>query len=130
MSLVPAFEVGIWNAWIFMVWLLIQTLAIRLLSKEVYQKAGQPPDMKPSRTGKIISYISMPLWLSATAYSIFIPFKLGTIWFTVGLIIFLLGLIINVFATINFTTTPINEPITRGAYRYSRHPIYVALLLI
>ena len=130
MSLIPAFEIGLWNAWIFMIWLLIQTLAVRLLSKEVYQKAGQPPDMKPSQTCKIISYISMPLWLLATAYSIFLPFKLGTIWFAIGLIIFLLGLIINAVATINFIVTPINDPITRGVYRYSRHPIYVALFLI
>jgi protein-S-isoprenylcysteine O-methyltransferase Ste14 len=130
MSLIPAFETGVWNAWIFMLWLLIQTLAVKLVSKDVYQKAGQPPDMKPSQICKIINYISMPLWLLATAYSIFLPLKLGTIWFTIGLIIFLLGLIINTVATINFITTPMNEPVTRGVYHYSRHPIYVALLLI
>ena len=72
----------------------------------------------------------MPLWLLATTYSIFLPFKLGTIWFSIGLTIFLFGLIINTFATISFTTTPMNEPVTRGVYRYSRHPIYVALFLI
>ena len=130
MSLIPAFEIGIWNAWIFMVWLLIQTLVVRLLSKEVYQKAGQPPDMKPSQRYKIISYISMPLWLLATAYSIFLPFKLSTMWFTIGLTIFLLGLMISIIATFNFSTTPMNEPVTKGWYHYSRHPIYVALFLI
>ena len=72
----------------------------------------------------------MPLWLLATAYSIFLPFKLGTIWFATGLIIFLLGLIVNTIASVNFATTPMNEPVTRGVYRYSRHPIYVALFLI
>ena len=130
MSLIPAFEIGVWNAWIFMIWLLIQTLAVRLVNKEVYQKAGQPPDMKPSQTYKIISYISMPLWLLATAYSIFLPFKLGTIWFAIGLTIFLLGLIVNTVGTINFIMTPMNQPVTRGAYRYSRHPIYVSLFVI
>ncbi len=130
MSLIPAFEIGIWNAWIFMIWLVILTFAVRLVSKEVYQRASQPSDMKPSYTYKIVSYISMPLWLLATVYSIFLPFKLGTIWFAIGLPVFLLGLIINIIATINFTTTPINEPVTRGVYRYSRHPIYVALVLI
>ena len=130
MSLIPAFEIGVWNAWIFMIWLLVQNFGIRLISKEVYQKAGQPPDMKPSQTYKIISYVSMPLWLLATAYSIFLPFKLGTIWFAVGLTIFLLGLIVNTVATINFAATPMNEPVTSGVYHYSRHPIYIALLMI
>ena len=130
MSLIPAFEIGIWNAWIFMIWLLIQNFGVRLVSKDLYQRAGLPPDMKPSQTYKIISYISMPLWLLSTAYSIFLPFKLGTIWFALGLTIFLLGLIINTVATINFATTPMNEPVTGGVYHYSRHPIYIALFLI
>jgi hypothetical protein len=36
MSLVPAFEIGVWNAWIFMVWLLTQNLVI-MLDKKLYQ---------------------------------------------------------------------------------------------
>ena len=130
MSWIPAFEIGVWNAWIFMIWQLIQTLAIRLVSKEVYQRASYPPDMKLSSTTRIANYVSMPLWLLPTAYSIFLPFKLGTIWFVIGLIIFLLGLAISIIMTINFATTPMNEPITRGAYRYSRHPGYAAHFLI
>ena len=130
MSLIPAFDIGIWNAWIFMIWLLIQNYGARLISKDFYQRAGLPPDMRPSQTYKVISYISMPLWLLATAYSIFLPLKLGTPWFAIGLALFLIGLIINIVARVNFTTTPMNEPVTGGAYRYSRHPIYVALFLI
>jgi len=130
MTLIPAFEIGVWNAWIFMVWLLIQTLAIRLVSKEVYQRGGYPPDMKLSYASRIANYISNPLWLLSTAYSIFLPFNLGTVWFYAGLVIFVAGLVINIIVTINFARTPMNEPITRGAYRYSRHPGYASLLLI
>ena len=130
MSLVPAFEIGVLNTWIFMIWLIIQNFGIRILSKELYQRAGDPPDMKPSYAHKIAGYISMPLWLLTTAYSIFLPLQLGTVWFYIGLVFFLLGLITNIFATINFATTPIKEPVTKGIYRYSRHPIYVAILLI
>ena len=130
MTLIPAFDIGVWNAWIFMVWLLIQTLAIRLVNKEVYQRGGYPPDMKLSYASRIANYISTPLWLSSTAYSIFLPFKLGTIWFYAGLIIFVAGLVMNIIVTVNFATTSMDEPITRGAYRYSRHPGYVSLILI
>jgi protein-S-isoprenylcysteine O-methyltransferase Ste14 len=130
MSLIPAFEIGVWNAWIFMIWSVIQTFGFMLLNKEVYKKAGNPPDMKLSRAYKIISSLSMPLWLLAIAYSIFLPLKLGTLWFAIGLIFYLLGLVMSISATIKFATTPINEPITKGAYRYSRHPLYTALVLI
>ena len=130
MSLVPAFEIGLWNAWIFMIWLLIQNLVIMLGNKEIYKKAGNPPDMKPSQTYKIASFISMPLWFLATVYSIFLPLKLGTVWFYAGLVVFVAGLMITIIATTNFTTTPMNEPIVKGMYRYSRHPLYAGMLLI
>ena len=130
MSPVPAFEIGLWNAWIFMIWLLILDFGVRLFSKDLYQRAGQPPDMKPSQKYKIISFISTPLLLLAIAYSIFLPLKLGTIWFPIGLTIFLLGLVVTVVAVINFARAPMNEPVTRGVYRYSRNPGYAALLLI
>ena len=129
MSLIPPFEIGIWNAWIFMIWPLIQTIGIRLASKNLYQRAGQPSDMKPSQRHKIASYVSVPMWLLTTAYSIFLPFQLGTAAFYLGLIIFSLGLIILIIGTINFAATPLDEPITRGVYRYSRHPMYIALFL-
>jgi hypothetical protein len=66
MSLVPDFEIGIWNAWIFMIWLVIQNLGLRLISKGLYRRAGNPPDMKPGKAYRIISLLSMPLWLLAT----------------------------------------------------------------
>jgi protein-S-isoprenylcysteine O-methyltransferase Ste14 len=129
MSLVPAFEIGVWNAWILMVWLLVQNLVV-MGNKKLYQRFGGSSDTKPSQTYKIFNLLSTLLWLLSTAYSIFLPLKLGTAWFPIGLAIFLLGLVIIIIATINFATTPINEPVTGGTYRYSRHPGYAALVLV
>ena len=131
MSLVPAFEIGVWNAWLFMLWSWLDMLALRLVGKEVCQRAsGLASEMKTSRAYKIISYVSMLIELMAIVYSIFLPFKLGTIWFYIGLTIFLLGLVVLAVASVNFAVTPMNEPITRGMYRYSRHPLYLASLFI
>jgi protein-S-isoprenylcysteine O-methyltransferase Ste14 len=130
MSLVPAFEIGVWNGWLFMMWLVIQNIAIWLVNKEAYQRGSDPADMKRSNKHKIAGYISLPLWLLTTVYSIFLPFKLGTIWFYIGLPVFLLGLIMTIATTVNFTNTPINKPIIKGIYRCSRHPMYVAMFLI
>jgi protein-S-isoprenylcysteine O-methyltransferase Ste14 len=129
MPLVPAFEIGVWNAWIFMIWLLIQNLVV-MTNKKLYQRFGGSSDTKPTQKDKIGNLLSTLLWLLTTAYSIFLPLKLGTIWFSVGLMIFLLGLAIIIIATVNFAITPMNELVTGGAYRYSRHPGYAALILI
>jgi len=128
-SLVPAFEIGVWNAWIFMAWPLIQNLVI-MAGKRLYQRFGGGSDTKPSQRRKIVSVLPTLLWLLSTAYSIFLPLKLGTTWFPIGLAIFLLGLVTITVATIDFATTPIEQPVTRGAYRYSRHPGYAGLVLI
>ena len=131
MSLIPAFKIGLWNAWIFMLWPWIDTLAFRLVGKEVFQRAsGLAAEMKTGRVYKIISYVSMIIELLAVVYSVFLPFKLGMIWFYTGLTVFILGLIINIAATIDFVTTPIREPVIKGIYRYSWHPMYLAMLLI
>jgi protein-S-isoprenylcysteine O-methyltransferase Ste14 len=131
MSLVPAFQIGVWNAWIFMIWPWVDMLAVRLVGLDVYRRAsGLPSEMKTSRQYRVVSYVSMALDTIAVAYSIFLPLKLGTIWFYTGLAIFLIGLVVLITATINFATTLMDVPVTRGIYHYSRHPLYLASLLI
>jgi len=131
MSLVPAFQIGVWNAWIFMIWPWVDMLAVRLVGSDVYRRAsGLPSEMKTSRQYRVVSYVSMVVDTMAVAYSIFLPLKLGTGWFYAGLAIFLTGLAVLAVATVNFARTPMDVPITRGLYHYSRHPMYLASLLI
>jgi len=131
MLLIPAFQIGVWNAWIFMIWPWVDMLAVRLVGLDVYRRAsGQPSEMKTSHQYRVVSYVSMAVDTMAVAYSIFLPLKLGTIWFYAGLSIFLLGLVVLTAATVKFATTPMDVPITRGIYHYSRHPLYLASLLI
>ena len=130
MSLIPAFEIGVWNAWIFMSSFLLQWLAVALASKRVYQRTGHPADMKRSKSDRRIGMAAMITWLIATIYSIFLPLRLTTVWFYVGLVVFLFGLIILTGATLNFAVAPHDKPITGGFYRYSRHPMYLVMFLI
>jgi len=131
MLLVPAFQIGVWNAWIFMIWPWAAMLAVRLVGLDVYRRAsGLPSEMKTSHRYRVVSYVSMVIDIMAVAYSIFLPLQLGERWFYAGLAIFLLGLVVLAAATIKFAKTPMDVPITRGIYHYSRHPMYLASLLI
>lgn len=57
--------------------------------------------------------------------------RLGTVWFYVGFPIAVIGLLGFTAATITFATTQIEQkPLTNGIYRYSRHPLYIAQLVM
>jgi len=127
MLLLPAFQIGLWNAWIFMLY--HQLLCIILLgSKGLLIKSSAAIPHK--KTGnKMVTFLGLIYYL-ALIYSVFLPLKLGTIWFCIGLPISLLGLIMYTIVTVNFATTPLDEPVTKGLYRYSRNPQYLSEFLI
>jgi protein-S-isoprenylcysteine O-methyltransferase Ste14 len=129
MQLIPAFGIGIWNAWIFTAIFLIVPLLGWVINKEAYKKLGTLPDMKLSKREKVIGNIANIITAIAFLYAIFLPFKLGTAWFYIGLFIFLLAVALLITAVISVIATPIDSPVTEGIYRYSRHPLYFSCLL-
>ena len=130
MSLVPAFEIGVWNAWIFMSSFILQMLAVLLLGRGVWARSSLPSGIKRSKLEKFTPFIGNSIWFLATIYSIFLPLRLGTFWFYIGLPIFLVGLVILTVATANFTTAPNEKPATKGVYYFSRHPLYLSMIVI
>jgi protein-S-isoprenylcysteine O-methyltransferase Ste14 len=79
---------------------------------------------------RIMAFLNNGLWVVATLYSIFLPFRVGTLWLWIGLLLFIVGLVILVLATISIAGTPTDKPFTSGVYRFSRHPGYLAMILV
>jgi protein-S-isoprenylcysteine O-methyltransferase Ste14 len=130
MSLMPVFEIGLWNAWIFMSIFVLQMLVIQFVGKNVRERSHIPNEVRRNRLERYTGISANILWLLALGYSIFLPFQLETIWFYFGLFIFIVGAILMIIATLSFITTASEQLITRGVYRFSRHPMYLAILLI
>ena len=130
MSLIPAFEVGLWNAWIFMLIVLLTCpFFIRFANRRVIP--SQEEEFKAfSKSNKALFCSSKYIIFIAALYSIFLPLKLGTIWFYVGVPIALLGLAGMIVVMVNWANTPPDKPIMKGFYRYSRHPMYVTYFLV
>jgi len=125
MSLIPAFKIGIWNAWLLMLYFPLHPLIMILTDKlvgvgNITKKMGSVPYNK---TEKGIMNSSMVLLVLAFIYSIFLPLKLGGVWLYIGLPLYLFGLVMFVLALVSIATTPHGEPFTKGLYRYSRHPM-------
>jgi len=125
MSAMPVFKIGIWNAWILMVPFLLVNLIFFLLMVKKGAPGGPSRVPCKSKTTLLFATSSKIIYLPAIIYSVFLPLKLGTIWFYIGLPITLVGLLGSIVVMVNWAVTPAGEPVTRGFYRYSRHPIYV-----
>jgi protein-S-isoprenylcysteine O-methyltransferase Ste14 len=63
-------------------------------------------------------------------YSIFIPIQIETVWFWIGIVIFGIGAIFTTIAMINFARTPHDQPVTKGMYRISRHPVQIMAIIM
>ena len=127
MSFIPAFELGFWNAWILIIPLIIYWFSgIKFLFSK---RMPESPPLK-RRKDRIISQILVITMFFSFFYSIFVPLKLGTIWLYIGLLVYLAGIVLITLTMIDFATTPIDKPVTKGIYRYSRNPMFIGFFLI
>jgi protein-S-isoprenylcysteine O-methyltransferase Ste14 len=131
MSLIPEFELGLWNAWIFVLSFLLLLTVWSAVDRLRGQKGSGRPDKPPfnEKEEKLYGISQLIFWASAI-YSVFLPLKLGTVWFYAGLLVYLFGMIFTVVAGMNLDNTPMNRPATNGLYRISRNPIYLGTFLI
>ncbi len=87
---------------------------------------GEPTGSELKKTTKIAHVITHIIIMPFTLiYSIFLPLKLGTLWFFAGLPICLLAIVMVLMSSISFSTAPLGEPISKGVYAISRHPGYL-----
>ena len=121
MSLVPAFKLGLLNAWILTLPLIIGSLFVAKIL--VKRESGESPDLTTRE--KAVFTAHHIVFLASIAYSIFLPLKLGTLWFLGGLLIYVPGILIEVLALLSFNNTSVDKPVTEGVYSISRHPMYV-----
>ena len=129
MSLVPAFEIDIWNAWIFMIWTIVTPIFLSFIIKE----KGVSKILRtsvPMKYEKTLNIISTGAVIIGFLYSIFLPLKINTIWFYIGSLIFLFGFIFDLSILITLRSVKPDEPFTNGPFKYSRHPAYFALFMI
>ncbi|MFC1860310.1 methyltransferase family protein [Chloroflexota bacterium] len=127
MSLIPPFEIGLWNAWIFMAYSVVALVLPNLIFNRDNFKVEGPQ----SRMEKRLRTPWAILLFAVIIYSIFLPLERETIWFYAGLPICLLGAILYTITAVNMATTSLrDEPATSGVFRFSRHPMYLSTFLL
>lgn len=131
MSLIPEFELGLWNAWIFVLSFFSLFIVFKILDHLRGKRGSSRPDKPPfnEKEEKLYGISQLAIWAS-NIYSVFLPLKLDTVWFYAGLSAFLLGMVFTLLAGTSLDATPLDRPATKGLYRISRNPIYLGCFLI
>ena len=128
MSLIPAFELGLWNAWILIIPIIVISFSdMRVTASRESGKAG---DFQLTRKEKrIINAVFLPMVIS-WVYAVFLPLQRATVWLYSGLIVCLFGMVFTSVAIFNFATSPKEQVIVKGLYHFTRNPTYVGMILM
>ena len=129
MSLLPEFELGLWNAWILMIWLILLPILTSVITKDKKTSERLRASV-PVKFEKALNIMSMTVVIFGFFYSFFLPIKYETIWYYIGGLFFLTGILLYFSFITTIRNISIDKPLTTGPYKYSRHPIYVSMLFI
>ncbi len=135
MSLAPQFEIGMWNAWILTLFFPLHPLIVMLVDRlvgtgDIFKKMGAEPTAYRKNESVMNILGNYVLFSGLFIYSIFLPLQLGTAWFYAGVALSVLGMVTGTTAIVNIADAPLGEVWTKGLYRYSRHPGYLAVFLM
>ena len=122
MSIVPEFEIGVWNAWILTLFIFLHALVLSLVFKEKEKPQERIPQSQSEKKADTFRTILLYLMF---AYSVFLPLQTGTPWLYTGIGIYLLGIVLYTVVMANWYSSPEGKPVMKGIYQYSRHPQYL-----
>jgi protein-S-isoprenylcysteine O-methyltransferase Ste14 len=129
MEIMPILAIGWLNGWVLLaVEFLIQGFLLLIFPKDVVSRLFDRSGWREKQRiftilGKVFSLICLILMILT-------PLKINSNLFILGLVIYTIGIAGLVVAMMNFKDTPLDQPVTKGLYRISRHPQIVALFLI
>jgi len=128
MSLIPEFELSLWNAWILVIPMLI--ILFSEMRATASRESGKAGDFQLTKKENRIIYAIFLGMVVSWVYAVFLPLQLGTIWLYSGLIICLFGMVFTIIAILNFATSPKDKVVTTGLYHFTRNPTYIGMILM
>ena len=129
-ELFPALEIGWFNGWILLVALyLAYGVLLLVFPRDVVNRLYEYNRSSWSRRHRAFYVAEKLLLVVYIILVVLTPLKTGSIVFIPGIILFSLGLTGFIIALFNFKNTPLDQPVSTGIYRISRHPQVLMLFV-
>lgn len=128
MELIPKLRLDLMNGWMLLAFFyIVFGVLLVIFPKSVVSRLYDR--FAWSKRQKILSAIGKLFILPWLALVILTPLNTGQVVFILGIVIYLLGLLGFVLSLLNYRDTPLDQPVTKGLYRFSRNPQQVSILL-
>ena len=129
MSLIPDFQIGLWNGWILSAIFLVHHFLMKFIIPK--ENKNEMMDQVKQTKGKIrgIIYGSLILYYGIMICATFMPLQLRTLWFYTGLAIFTPGMILLIVVEVQLHFRKPGTLMTTGFYSISRNPQYVMMYI-
>ena len=129
MRLFPALEIGWLNGWIPLCLLcVVEGLLLKTFPQDVVARLFDRSGWDKKQV--VFTVIGKLFSLACLVLIIFTPLQIGSSVFFLGMILYTLGLVGLIAAILDFKNTPLDQPVTKGLYRVSRHPQIVMLFVL
>jgi protein-S-isoprenylcysteine O-methyltransferase Ste14 len=129
MELMPALEIGWLNGWMPLgLLVLVEGLLLKVFPKEVVARLFDRSGWEKKQA--VFTIIGKLFSLACLAVIVLTPLKVGSGVFIVGAVLYAFGLVGLIVAIVDFSKTPLGEPVTKGLYGVSRHPQIVMLFVM
>ena len=131
MSLIPEFQIGLWNGWILSAIFMVSNYLL-LFAPKARQNFKEMMDQVKRLKGenKRLNTLAYIPQYGIYFYSIFISLKIHTSYFYIGLALFIIGMTYELIAVVQLFFRKPGYLMTKGLYRFSRNPQYVGWSIV
>jgi protein-S-isoprenylcysteine O-methyltransferase Ste14 len=129
MELTPALGIGLLNGWILLaVEFLIEGGLLLVFPRDVVSRLFDRSGWSTKQ--RVFTILGKVFSLACLLLIVLTPLRINPGLFIVGVVLYVIGLVGLVLAMSNYKDTPLDQPVSKGVYMFSRHPQIVAVTIV
>ncbi|PIE79410.1 MAG: hypothetical protein CSA15_03310 [Candidatus Delongbacteria bacterium] len=126
MELFPKISIELLGGWLLTVVYFAVNIGLPLTKTGTLKRLLTSSKKYSTFSEKLLHLSSQLSWFGTIFLPIIFPIKTNSNLFITGIILFIVGIILTIISIHNYITTPLDEQVKKGIYKFSRNPIYAS----